>query len=473
MFANKFYRKGDQTIMYTKYIDTQAEIPKNISDSLEQITFNSIRKVLPDSAIIDACKSAGYSYRQRTITPIVTVLHMLLAAIWPQESFAASWQVLWAAFSSRSQEAAGHCPSLGSVAKARARVPLAAWKNIFQWLCEHVQHLSSQFDTWRGHRVVLLDGTCVSMPDVPELSDEFGTCSGAHGRSRYPLARLVTLCIANTMTIIDYAMGRYDNGETSLAMPLLRHLKKGDILIADRHFAAAHYYVHYLSVGLEFLTRAHQNLHISRIRRMYSYSADDFVGWLYTNPVYRRRDPELPEKVKVRFIRATVCIRGRYKAAWFVSSLLDDSLYPAEEIVQLYARRWRIETLLRTVKIDLSADVLRSMSAEGIRKELAARLIGVNIIRAIMIEAAMQTGTQPVRISFAYAVRAIIMFAPALATEPLWRLPHIYKAMLTEIGSHVVPERPGRNEPRAVRRECKHYPALKTTRAQWRAAYAA
>jgi hypothetical protein len=459
--------------MYTKCIDTQAEISKNISDSLEQITFNSIRKVLPDSVIIDACKSAGYSYRQRRITPIVTVLHMLLAALWPQESFAAGWQMLWAAFSSRYEQTAGQSPSLGSVAKARARVPLAAWKNLFEWLCGQAQYLSSRFDTWRGHRIVLLDGTCVSMPDVPELLDEFGTCRGAHGRGRYPLARLVTLCIANTMTIIGYALGRYNQSETSLAMPLLKRLKKGDLLIADRHFAAAHYYVEYLALGLEFLTRAHQNLHICRIKRIFSYSNNDFVGWLHINPVYRRRDPKLPEKMRARFIRATVCKRGRYKATWFVSSLLDERLYPAQEIVELYARRWRIETLFRTVKIDFSADVLRSMSVSGVKKELAARLIAVNIVRVIMIEAAVETDTDPLRISFAYAVRAIIMFAPALGTEPLWRLPQIYQAMLTEIGSHLVPLRPNRNEPRAVRRECKHYPALKTTRAQWRAAYAA
>jgi hypothetical protein len=111
--------------MYTKCIDTQSEISENISDTLEQITFNSVRKVLPDSVIMDSCKEAGYHYRRRTITPIVTVLHMLLAAIWPQESFAASWQVLWAAFSSRFHEAGSRCPSLGSVAKARARAPLA------------------------------------------------------------------------------------------------------------------------------------------------------------------------------------------------------------------------------------------------------------------------------------------------------------------------------------------------------------
>jgi len=91
-----------------------------------------------------------------------------------------------------------------------------------------------------------------------------------------------------------------------------------------------------------------------------------------------------------------------------------------------------------------------------------------------MLEAAIDNDdVDPIRISFVYAVRTIVMFTPALATEPIWKLPKIYKAMLAEIAAHLVPERPGRNEPRAVTRERKHYPKLKTTREVWRNSYAA
>ena len=62
---------------------------------LEEATFNSIRNILPDHIIVRICKEIKYEYRNRLISPIVTVLHMLLAAIWPEDSFNASWQVLW------------------------------------------------------------------------------------------------------------------------------------------------------------------------------------------------------------------------------------------------------------------------------------------------------------------------------------------------------------------------------------------
>jgi len=62
---------------------------------LESAPLNSIRKILSDDIIHDACDQVNYNYRNRFITPVVTVLHMILAAIWPEESFNASWQLLW------------------------------------------------------------------------------------------------------------------------------------------------------------------------------------------------------------------------------------------------------------------------------------------------------------------------------------------------------------------------------------------
>jgi len=311
------------------------------------------------------------------------------------------------------------------------------------------------------------------MSDKDELFKEFGTNTGYHGKGKYPLARLVTLCLANTMTILDYAMGRYNQDENTLARPLFKKLRKGDLLLADRHFAAAHFYWYYKSVGLEFLTRVHQCLKISRIKRIESYGANDFLGWLKINENYRKRDTDLPAKVMVRFIKAVIRIRGQRKTIWFVTSLLDNNKYPTDEIVELYARRWRIETLFRQVKINFSADVLRSHTAAGIHKEIAARLIAVNIIRTIMLEAAIEQKVDPVSISFVHAVRAIISFSPAFATEVFWKLPQIYKAMLAEIAAHLIEERPDRIEPRMVRREWQHYPSFKITRTKWRAKYVA
>ena len=67
--------------MFKDSIDKSPENSKKISQKMEQVTFNAIRKILPDHTIIHACESIGYTYRERKITPILTVLHMIMAAI--------------------------------------------------------------------------------------------------------------------------------------------------------------------------------------------------------------------------------------------------------------------------------------------------------------------------------------------------------------------------------------------------------
>lgn len=450
------------------------ENSETISSSLASIPLSSIRRVLPDAAILQACQEAGYQCRHRLIVPIVTVLHMMLAAIWPEESFNASWEVLWSTFKSRYPQLPLRSPSRGSVTKARGRLPMAVWQALFAWISQQTQQLSEPWARWRGHRVVLVDGTCVSMPDTPALQAAFGTQTGYHGTARYPLARLVTFSLAHTMSVISYAAGKYRQDENELAESQLKSLQHGDLLIGDRHFAGAHLYVRYRRAGLEFLTRKHQRLKMSGIKRLWSCGRNDFVGRLNIGEAYRRKDATLPTWIPVRFIRARGGGHGRAQTEWLVTSLLDPKTYPSAEIIELYVRRWRIETLLKELKIGLSADVLRSLTPEGIYKEIAARMTALNVVRSIMLEAAAEKGIEdPLRLRFVFALRAIVNFSPALGIEPVWKLRAIYHTMLEEIAAHTVPFRPGRKEPRMIRRDRKHYPMLKTTRAQWRNAYAA
>ena len=185
-------------------------------------------------------------------------------------------------------------------------------------------------------------------------------------------------------------------------------------------------------------------------------------------PVYQKEDSNLPNKIMVRFIQSVIRIRGQRKTVWFVTSLLDTDKYMAKDVIALYNCRWRIETLFREAKVNLSADVLRSKLVDNVYKEMSARFIAINIIRMIAIEAAdFKKIENPNRISFVHAIWVILTYSIAFVFNPKAKAALIYKSMLIEIASNIVPQRPDRNEPRAVRRERKHYPSLKITRTQW------
>lgn len=432
--------------------------------------FNSVRGVITDETVFSACRAAQWSYRERCLPPMLVILHMVLAAIWPEDSFAASWQVLWAgACGQRADENTDVSPpSSGSQAKARQRIPAAVWTYVLDAVTQHAVKLGTQFDRWRGLRPILVDGTCLSMSAEKSLFAEFGTSRSRGKNGRYPLTRVVVLALARSRVILTYAMGAYTDAETVLLRQMLPALKPNDLLIADRFFASAHAYMLYQAAQAHFITRVHQRLNIQALRRLCTFSNADFVVDLPLGPIYRRRFPDLPKTIRVRLIRVTIRGREGMETLWIATSLLDSKAYPAAEIAQLYAERWSVETLFREFKINLSADVLRSKTVDGIKKEVMARVVAMNVLRVLMLDAAIQEGVDPRRISFVETVRTVLSFAPAFAYHLPAALPRLYRCMLREIARALVPLRPNRLEPRAIRREMKHYPSLKTTRAQWR-----
>src|SRR5512146_1283889 len=141
--------------MCNSTIDHAPATTAKISDTLQSTICHSLRNVVSDDLVERTCQEVGYHFRRRKITPVVTVLHMILSALWPEESFNACWQVLWDTFVSWFPQFQGGSPSRRRVADARNRLPLPLWKRLFQKVSRQAQQRSAGFDSWNGHRVVL------------------------------------------------------------------------------------------------------------------------------------------------------------------------------------------------------------------------------------------------------------------------------------------------------------------------------
>ncbi len=142
----------------------------------------------------------------------------------------------------------------------------------------------------------------------------------------------------------------------------------------------------------------------------------------------------------------------RTRSVTLVTTLLDADAYPLESLAELYGMRWRVELNLRHLKQTMKMDVLKCKTVDGVLKELAVYAMVYNLVRVVMLEAARRQEQDVERISFVDALR--------------W---------LTDLGGDeelpelvVNPDRPGRVEPRVVKRRPKKYMWMTKTRAEWR-----
>jgi len=427
---------------------------------LREGQLNALRQLLPDKVILDACHSAGHVYRQRLLTALVTVLHYLSAAIWPEDSFQAA------------AASAGLDVSSGSLSKARQRLPGAVIEKLEAYVAGLGQCLSQPYASREGFRLVAIDGTCLSMEDNPRLRRHFGIVNTRHGKSKYPEARMVVASLVKTGTIVAHRLGPYRTSEQALALELLGSLHSGDLLVADAHFAGSSLYWQYMQRGLHFITPAHQRLKIHRLERVRKYADGSFVAKVPIWKSHRRKYPCLPESMTLRFVPVRLCSRRKRPVAHLVTSLLEADSHGAQTIRELYAQRWPVETTFAELKHPLSTDVLRSKTVEGACKEVAAKVTALNLVRCLMLEAAERHNCDPARLSFAQCRRVTICYSLRMSSAPIRLLGDLFDEMLRHMAFVLVPSRPGRVEPRAVRRENKHFPRLKTSRTHWRRKHA-
>jgi len=154
------------------------------------------------------------------------------------------------------------------------------------------------------------------------------------------------------------------------------------------------------------------------------------------NTLWKRIPSELP----VRVLRFQLQVPGyRPKSVILVTTLIDPKTYPAQELARLYARRWRIELWFRDIKTSMGMERLRCQTPKMVHKELEMFLIAYNLIRALVTHASAGHQVPVDRISFKGTVAL-----------------------------DQVPDRPGRREPRAVKRRPKPYPLLNKPRRQFK-----
>lgn len=356
--------------------------------------------------------------------------------------------------------------------KARQRLPLSLFTHLTRATGRDLAQQLPDAWRWHGHRVKLVDGTTVTMPDTPELQQAFPQqCQQAPGLG-FPIARvLVVFCLASG-SVLDAALGRYQGkatGENKLFRALSDCMEPNDVFVGDR------YYGSFWELALLRQRGAHGAFRVNQRRRIDFRTGqrlgpnDHLVTW--TKPKQRPEGMDeatydmLPAQLQVREVRVIVRQRGfRVKMLVLATTLLDATVYPANDLADLYRDRWHAELNLRSLKGPLGLDVLRCKSPEMVCKEFWARLLAYNLVRGVMAQAAAAHGTTPDRISFKGTLQTLAEFAPFAGPAPPALSIALWQALIEAIASHQVGNRPDRVEPRAKKRRPKAYPLLRRPR---------
>ena len=416
--------------------------------------------VLTSPELLDQVETLLPDHRERLFPPTETLSMFLAQALRADRSCQRA--VNDAAIKRMAGGLPGCSTHTGAYCRARQRLPVELVSALVRQSGQLMAGTALDAWHWQGRPVRLVDGTTVSMPDTPANQAAYPQARSQKPGLGYPLCRMAGIVCLGSGILLDAAIGRYrgkGGDEQSLLRSMLEVLKSGDILLGDAYYATYFLLCDLQQRGVDAVfeqygarkrstdfrggERLGQRDHLIELCK-----PKDKPGWMPQVDY-----DQAPDTLQVRELHTG----GKL----LVTTLLCAKKAPKAALQLLYRSRWHIELDLRNIKTTLGLEVLSCKTPAMAEKEIWVYLLAYNLIRLMMAQAAIHTQRLPRELSFKHSLQLWLAWDRQGTAGKHHADPSV---LLVLIAQQRVGKRPGRIEPRAVKRRPKPYPLLKQSR---------
>jgi len=410
---------------------TQLASPPPITD---RIALGALTHTFPPDLVDRVIEQTGRAEQRRRLLPARVVVYFVLAlALYSQAAYEEVMRCLveglgWAQQARRGRRSWPwwHVPGAAALVEARTRLGAEPLQLLFERTARPLATGATRGAWYRDWRVMVMDGTCLDVPDSP-ANQGFGRSKSGRGEGvgAFPQVRVVGLVEAGTHAIVDAVQGPYSVAERTLARQLAHDggpLGPGVVLLADRGFVGHQLWQQVALTGADLVwrvtcgTKTAPTLPVDQVLSDGSWRSR--LGVVSDRSHARRGEP-----ITVRVIEYTLSDPGRRTSVdryRLVTTILDPELAPAAELAALYTERWEVETALGELKTTQRGrrQMLRSKSPELVAQEVWAHLLVHYALRQVMHTAALEADLDPDRLSFIASLRVVrrqVIAAPAFS----------------------------------------------------------
>jgi len=346
----------------------------------------------------------------------------------------------------------------GSYCKARQRLPLEMLSALVQQTAKLIDEQVPLQWRWKNRSVKLIDGTTVTMPDTPDNQENYPQQQGQKPGLGFPICRIVgVICLASGV-ILNAAMGPFKGKgacEQNMLRELLDTFQTGDIVLGDGFFGTYFLLAELVNRGVDGVfeqlgarkraTDFRKGKKLGPSDHLITYKKPKKPDWM-TQEQYL----EMPETLIIRELK----VSGKI----LVTTILSPKEASRQELKSIYKNRWHVELDLRNIKTTLGMETFSCKTPQMVEKEMWIYFLAYNLIRLVMAQAASYADLEPRQLSFKHTLQLWRAWRNQLTffhndNESL-------EILLGLIVAKLVGNRPGRVEPRAVKRRPKPFSLL-------------
>ena len=405
--------------------------------------FDKLEELLPD-------------HRERTFPPTET-LSMFLAQVVSSDSSCqqvvndAAFKRLITGFKSISTATGGYC-------KARGRLPLEMISTLAKHSAELTNNKVSNKWLFKGRQVKLIDGTTIAMPDTKANQESYPQSLSQKPGLGFPISRVVGITSLSSGVLLDASIGPC-KGKGSSEQGLLRNMYDsfncGDIVLGD-----AYYGTYYLLAELQERKVDAVFEQMGSRRKACDFSKGEKLA-AKDHIVTMSKPPKKPEWMELEdYIKLPKSIRLRelkVGGKLLITTFLSPKEMTRKQLKDFYKCRWHVELDLRNIKTTMGMAEFSCKSPQMVIKEMWVYFFAYNLIRMLMVQAAITSNIRPRDISFKHALQFWLIWNQY---HHLHNNIEISQKLFLLISSKTVGNRPGRVEPRAVKRRFNNMPML-------------
>lgn len=441
-----------------------AEQQRRLAKHVQRVDANHFFNLLTGPQMLERVEAHLPEHRERKFPPTVT-LAMFLGQVMSADGScqnavnAASMSRLLNGMDPGSVKTGGYC-------QARARLPV----ELVSELARHSGALLNQHTPkgwlWRGRQVKLVDGTNISMPDTAANQARFPQIKRQQPGAGFPLARMVGVISLSNGAVLAAAIDAY-KGKGTGEHGLFRRIKdcfvKDDVMLADGYFCSYFLIADMIARGVDVLFEQHgARRRVTDFRKGQKLGArDHLMKW--SKPVARpdwmseEHYCAYPDEITVREVKVDKKI--------LVTTFLSPRKTPKAALDELFWQRWNVELDLRNIKTTLGMENFSCLSPQMCEKEMWVYFLAYNLIRLLMAEAANQANIRPRQLSFKHTLQ---IWTGWSQMQFLSSNREDIASLFTLIAQIRVGDRPGRVEPRLLKRRPKVYVRMCKPRWQYR-----
>lgn len=235
--------------------------------------------------------------------------------------------------------------------------------------------------SWKGSRVVAIDGSILNLPHNDELNSSFGSVTNQHDQiigARCSFA----YDVCNEL-VLDAKIDRRKSCEKELAVSHLNSLShQNDILVFDRGYPC-HWLIGVLQKqDFKFCFRV--STAWKSVFKLIEEQGDD-IDWTFNYRSDKGKDKiekyKLPKQLKGLRVVCVELSSGEKEV--LVTNLIDREKYSLQDLKELYHLRWGVEESYKTFKKVAHIEYFTGKSTLAIKQDFHSKVFMLNMASMI------------------------------------------------------------------------------------------